>query len=130
MEINCQISSDLDILNNYNKSYPWIPNSEQIRPTDMNIFMKERLINNIKRKYYSTRDYILIELFYFKSTIKNNKLSAIEIKEKTYSFNSCIFRYKLNPKTFHYILWYNCDKNVLSTVEINNDIKNNKIHKQ
>ena len=42
MEINCKLDSDIDNLNKYNSIYPWIPNESQIRPTSMNIIMKER----------------------------------------------------------------------------------------
>ena len=43
MNINCQINSSLDTLNKYNKIYPWIPNENEIRPTEMLINMKKIL---------------------------------------------------------------------------------------
>jgi len=127
MELNCQVSSDITILNEYNKLYPWIPNEEQIRPTDMNIFMKDILKNKIKNIYNSTRDYILIDLFNYESKRNDdNKLQVINDNklDKEYRFRSCRFRYKIDPKTCHYILWYNCDRDKLTTEGINKDIRN------
>jgi len=126
MELNCQISPDINNLNKYNKLYSWIPNGEQIRPTDMNIFMKDMLKSKINNIYNSTRDYILIDLFNYESKMKDN--SKIQVFDddtipKLYQFKVCRFKYKINPKTFHYIMWYNCAKDDLTSEEITNDIK-------
>ena len=63
MEINTKIHNSLESLNAYNKIYPWIPNENQIRPTDMILTFKNILMNKINREYNSTRDYILMNLF-------------------------------------------------------------------
>ena len=126
MELNCQISPDLYILNKYNKLYPWIPNSEQIRPTGMNILMKERMIDKINNEYNSLKDYILIDLFKY-DFIKNNKNKyqiIDDINIKLHKFQVCRFKYDIHPKTFHYIMWYTCDKSELIDGEVNKDIRN------
>ena len=43
MEINTKINSSFDSLNEYNKVYPWIPNENQIRPTELIIKFKKIL---------------------------------------------------------------------------------------
>ena len=123
MNINCKISGDINILNKYNKIYDWIPNDKQIRPSDMNIFMKDMLLNKIKLEYNSTRDYMLINLFDFNGYLVNGKYKSEEKNIKLHKFEVCRFKYKLNKNTFHYILWYNCNKEELSENEINKDIK-------
>ena len=35
--LNCEIHPNIEILNAYNKLYPWIPNGSQIRPSEKNI---------------------------------------------------------------------------------------------
>ena len=40
MEINTKIDNSLESLNAYNKIYPWIPNENQIRPTEMILTFK------------------------------------------------------------------------------------------
>tara|TARA_B100000035_G_scaffold311733_1_gene321816 strand:+ start:487 stop:969 length:483 start_codon:yes stop_codon:yes gene_type:complete len=123
MNINCKISSDLKVLNEYNKIYDWIPNENQIRPSDMNIFIKDILKNKIDLEYNSTRDYILINLFNFNGNLVNGKYKAEESNSKLHKFEVNRFKYKLNKKTFHYIMWYNCDKDNLTENEIDQDIR-------
>ena len=53
MEINKKINSDLQTLNEYNKLYSWIPNENQIRPTEMIISFKKILLDKINKDYNS-----------------------------------------------------------------------------
>jgi len=124
MEINNKIESDFESLNAYNKEYSWIPNEYQIRPTEMLINMKKILMDKIKKDYFTTRDYILVNLFNNRVEKFNEKLKAKENNEKLNKFEVCKFRYQIDPKSFHYIMWYTCDKGSLTDEEINNDIKN------
>lgn len=126
MELNMRIHPNYEVLNAYNELYSWIPNGNQIRPTGMNILMKERLIDKINKEYISTRDYILIEIFNYKfNKNKENKYKVINDNNiKLYKFQVCLFKYGINPKTFHYQMWYTCDKSELIDKEINKDIYN------
>ena len=126
MELNFRIHPNSEVLNAYNKLYPWIPNENQIRPTGMNIFFKEKLMDEIKEKYNSTRDYILIDIFKYQFT-KNKEKKYQVINDdniKLHKFQVNLFKYDLHPKTFHYQMWYTCDKNELIDKEINKDIYN------
>ena len=123
MNINCQINSSLETLNKYNKIYPWIPNENEIRPTEMLINMKKILMDKIEKEYLSSCDYILIHLFNMDVERINGKLKANKNKIKISKFDTCRFRYQIDPQTFHYILWYNCEKDDLTEEEINRDIK-------
>ena len=126
MELNMRIHPNYEVLNAYNELYSWIPNGNQIRPTGMNILMKERLIDKINKEYISTRDYILIEIFNYKfSKNKENKYQVVDDnKIKLYKFQVCLFKYDIHPETFHYQMWYTCDKSELIDKEINKDIYN------
>ena len=54
----------------------------------------------------------------------NSKIQVFDDTiSKLYQFKVCRFKYKINPKTFHYIMWYNCAKDDLTSEEITNDIK-------
>jgi len=123
MEINTEINSSLDSLNEYNKIYPWIPNEHQIRPTELIIKFKKILFDKIFNEYKSSRDYILINLFNYKIKRENEKLVAIESLESFHKFDVCRFRYQIDSSAFHYIMWYTCPKETLTIQKITNDIK-------
>ena len=124
MEINTKINNSLESLNAYNKIYPWIPNENQIRPTEMILTFKNILMNKINREYNSTRDYILMNLFNIEGFRSNGKLISKEPLDKLSKFEVCRFRYGLHPSTFHYIMWYTCTPESLLEEEITRDIKN------
>ena len=123
MEINTKINNSIESLNAYNKKYPWIPNENQIRPTEFIISLKKVLFDKIFLEFNSTRDYILINIFKTNCDKYNNKLIAIEPNDKFHKFEVCRFRYKIDPSAFHYIMWYTCDKNELTDNEISKNIK-------
>lgn len=121
--LNCEIHPNIEILNAYNKLYPWIPNGSQIRPSEKNIEMKNILIDKIKREYNSMRDYILINVFNYKfNKNKDKKYQALDYNIKLNKLEVCRFKYNVNDATFHYIMWYTCDKTDLIPKEINRDI--------
>ena len=124
MRINCKINSDIDTLNKYNSIYPWIPNEWQIRPTPINILMKERLLTIIDEQYNSYNDYILINVFNQKFSMENKKVSVIKSNINLNKFQVNLFKYNLHPKTFHYVMWYTYDRNELNDEKITLDIKN------
>ena len=124
MQINCKINSDIETLNKYNSIYSWIPNESQIRPTPLNILMKERLLNIINEQYNSYNDYILINVFNQKYIMENKKVSAIKSNINLNKFQVNLFKYNLHPKTFHYVMWYTYDRNELNDEKITLDIKN------
>ena len=123
MKLNCEIHPDIEVLNAYNKLYPWIPSGSQIRPTEKNIEMKNILIEKIKKEYKSMRDYIFINVFYYKFyKNKDKKYEAIDYNIKFNKLEVSRFKYNINDSTFHYIMWYTCNKEDLIPKEINRDI--------
>ena len=124
MEINTKIDSSFDSLNAYHEIYPWIPNENQIRPTEMIITFKKILMDKIHKEYNSTRDYILLNMFNYDGFRSNGKIVAKESLIKLNHFEVCRFRYQIDPRAFHYIMWYNCSKDDLTDKEITRDIKN------
>ena len=124
MEINKKIDASLESLNAYNEIYPWIPNDKQIRPTDMIITFKKILMEKIKKEYNSSRDYILMNMFHTDGFRSNGKIISKEPLIKLNHFEVCRFRYQIDPKAFHYIMWYTCPKDELTDDEITKDIKN------
>ena len=124
MEINTKIDSSFDSLNVYHEEYSWIPNQNQIRPTEMIINFKKILMDKIYKEYNSTRDYILLNMFHNDGFRSGGKLVAKESLIKLNHFEVCRFRYQIDPKAFHYIMWYTCSKDELTDEEITKDIKN------
>ena len=88
--------------------------------------MKEQLLDKINEEYNSNRDYILINIFNY--TFIKNKDKKYQVQNDDnihlYKFEVCRFRYDIYPDTFHYIMWYTCDKKYLSDREVNKDIRN------
>ena len=133
LQINTKISSNPDVLETYKKYYGWIPGKNDIRPTELQISLKQNLLNNIYTKYNSSRDYILIELFYYNFTkTEEAKFKAIESRDNDLTkFECCRFKYQISNKTFHYILWFTTNKQNLNEQKINKIIFNsiqNTIH--
>jgi len=133
MNINCEISSNTDVLETYKKYYGWIPGKDDIRPTEFQSLLKKNLLTNINTKYQSSRDYILIELFYYNFTkTEEGKFKAVETRDNQLTkFECCRFKYQIPNKTFHYILWFTTDKLNLNEQKINKIIFNsiqNTIH--
>ena len=121
--LNCEIHPDIEILNAYNKLYSWIPNGSQIRPSEKNIEMKNIMMSKIKEEYNSMKDYILITVFNYKfNKNKDKKYEAIDYNIKLNKLEVCRFKYNVNNSTFHYIMWYTCEKEDLIPKEINRDI--------
>ena len=121
--INCKISSDINVLNKYNKLYEWIPNELNIRHIESVLNDKAALLNKIKLWYVSMLDYILITIFGAQENLSDEgKIYASEKKKykNNYKFTKNIFPYNLPNDTNHYIMWFYGEK-IIDT-DINDNI--------
>jgi len=125
------ISSDLDKLDELNKKYPWIPNSNSIRPKKEIIEKKILLSEYIHIKWRSYTDYIYHEIFHEKYYIDKNEKNYVDIMNLKnnipWSFQESKFAYDINPITNHWILWnsekifsYNFPTNYINKIILDN----------
>ena len=125
-KFQCKISPCLFNLNALNKKYKWIPGENNIRPLDIIIEKKNEYHKNIINFYEDEKNFILAEIFNFKTSI--NKYGKIFVKEsniyKKHIFQQNIFPYNVSDNTKHYIMWYTYFDNTLDEGKINNDIYN------
>ena len=61
--LRCKVSSDLNELNRLNAIYPWIPNSEQIRPPLELIEQKNIDMAEVHSRWMFFKDYIYHKVF-------------------------------------------------------------------
>lgn len=105
--IRGRISSSIDDLNILNCQYNWIPNEYTIRPTQEDLEYKWALMDSIRRKWPSMKEYV------WKEILK-------ESKEK-WVFEPSIFRYGIPKEANHWILWN-------TTVDFNAEISDEEIN--
>lgn len=123
-QLNCKIDSDIKVLDALNKTFKWIPSSENIRPIQELIEKKESDYTFFDNFYSSVTDQILIRYFKFPSRI-NRKSNKMEIKISLENIRDKIFLeneypYNLPDGTNHYVMWYTY--NDISDIEITSDI--------
>ena len=106
--IRNRISSELADLNNLKKTYPWIPNEHQIRPTIQLREEKRKYKQYILQKYESFRDFILDSMFDYSTITKNGRLYVPHTIRNEWSFCKSMFPYDLEPEVKHYVLWNPC----------------------
>lgn len=117
----CSISSEGANLDRLQKIYPWIPNSQQIRPCSPKIKEKEGLLLVISQMYNSYEDYIYEFIFQFKTKLRDHKFYVPKENVK----NKCVFiennyPYQVPENCNHYILWFSYEPK--SELEINSEI--------
>ena len=123
--MNCHISPDLENLDKLHAIYSWIPNSEQIRPTDELIEKKEKDYVNILNFYNTIIDYLYDFIFDFPTEVQSGgKLKSFNLDGLIKMFKPNDYPYKLDDNSNHYIMWYNCSKQPYSNEKITQDIKN------
>ena len=123
MELNCEISCNLDILDKYHENYKWIPSSSSVRPDDNIIREKQEYLENIEIFYTSIKDFILVEIMDNRMELTND--GKIEVKEviRNKKFIKNKFPYNISG-TNHYIMWY-YGMETLCSSQITNDIYQN-----
>jgi hypothetical protein len=121
-KINCQINADITNLTYYNIFYKWIPNSEQIRPSEECNENKIELNSTIEM-YTSIVDYVAVNIFKLKPKLdRSSGLISSKVELFSNKINKFIpneFRYQTS-EGFHYVMWYSYTD--VPEKEINNDI--------
>jgi len=107
--IRNMIPSDLELLNQLNKLYKWLPNSETIRPSSYDLMMKNLRLNQINNEWVSMSDYIKYKIFRQNAYV--NFLGKKQIKNPNQTiqyewvFAESDFKYNLVPQSNHWVLW-------------------------
>lgn len=104
-----KISSDLSELNRLHLSFPFIPDEQQIRPSEECLQKKESSSRDIEENWKSIEDFILCCVFHKPASIDrcSNRLKADtkDIKDRI-RFVENEFPYCIDPTVGnHYILW-------------------------
>ena len=116
-----RIDPCLDNLETLNCHFPWIPGKDNIRPNEEISLKKENWLENILNFYEDETQYVLAEIFDFKSEFISGKLHVKreDITEK-HIFKENMFPYELLVGTNHYVLWYSYNETNINN--INKDI--------
>jgi hypothetical protein len=77
-QVNCQISSHLDEMDQLHQIHPWIPDSSCIRPTSETLERKQLYFATEISQYESETDFILNEMFCFR-TEKNPDTGKLRV---------------------------------------------------
>jgi len=124
IKLNCKINSDLKSLEKLYQDTKWTPNPDYVRPKLEIIQKKDKDMENITIFYQSLKDYILDEVFNFKSVFNSNGKMFVPqdniIRQNIFSKNK--YPYQLPTNTNHYLMWYTYQPK--TDYEINQDIFN------
>lgn len=137
MHLRHQISPNLDNLDKLNESFPWIPNSKQVRPIPEEINVKIKTFEQINLEWTSFRDYLLYRVFEKEKVFINGKFTVVDnlLSKEDKIFKPNDYPYQTQCG-LHWIMWYGVKEQPYSYELINNDIynaiieviKQNKIH--
>jgi len=125
------ISSNIDSLNDLNKQYIWLPNSESIRPNQFDLTHKQYRLNQITNEWVSLADYIRFKIFGQKAYLNslNKKQILVKPDQATqhilpkFVFAESEFKYNLIPESNHWIMWLSeFTQNEMLTIELINTI--------
>jgi hypothetical protein len=105
VRLRCRISSDIDVLDGLHVLYPWIPNSQMIRP--LNRAKKEEEIAEIARTWVSFTDFIKHFVFQIPAfrSFDGWCVGSAEPREKVV-LEKANFPYNVPVGTLHYVLWF------------------------
>ncbi len=124
-----KISSDLSDLNRLQATYPWIPNSDSIRPTPANLEIKRKRLAEIEMEWLSFQDYILHSIFdQEKYYIINGSVKKYYTRASISTIEGIV---KFCPNEFpydvpgnHWILWMASTRQMDTDEEITSLIEN------
>jgi hypothetical protein len=110
IDLKCEISSDLDTLNELYQQYRWLPNSNQVRPCPEIIQIKQVSMLSVRCSWVSLRDYILYKVFNKPMEVVNEQfrvdpsaIGQIQFEDRVFRRND--FPYAIEEGN-HWILWY------------------------
>jgi hypothetical protein len=115
--LRCQISSDIQDLNELHTYYNWIPDENMIRPSPIVLENKREASNYILHTWMSFRDFILDTHFKYPVDIEDGHIYVRdEVTKSEWNFSQSVFPYDVPANVNHYILW-----NSLYTYDANMD---------
>jgi hypothetical protein len=107
-----KISSEIDALALLNRSHPWVPGAENIRPTQKTRQVKQKTLESIGKDYASESDFLLEQVFDIVLTREaDGKLHAGRDCASKLVKAGCVlkpnvFPYDLPHGTRHWVMWY------------------------
>ena len=123
--IRGRISSDVDILRELHAMHPWIPNSEQIRPSKHAQEEKRKKSEAILLEWMTFKDFILDSHFGYSTAIYRGRLYVPgPVSTSMWCFSPCMFPYALDGASQHFVLW-NSYHDI--QVEFDNEVINQQI---
>ena len=114
------ISSDINILNSLSKSYLFLPNECNIRPTPELIKQKEQSIKYISSYWSSMYDYMKHSVFNVKAKInKDGIMYTDDTPTQEWIFKQAQYPYNISNGN-HWILWKYSDS--MTSFDISNNV--------
>lgn len=106
--LRCKVSSDQAILDELHTTYPWIPNSECIRPSPCVLDDKNATLLEIHEKWFSLKDYILFKVFSmdFDQIAGRFVVMTLHSEQPFKIFKPNAFPYNIEVGN-HWVMWYN-----------------------
>lgn len=119
-----KIDADQAALDELYKSFDWIPNSQNIRPTPDVLTKKLETLKEIDEKWMSLKDYILFKVFEMETKEICSRLYVPDMIAENIppKFHPNEFPYSID-KGNHWVLWYASPQQPHSDDCINNDIR-------
>lgn len=126
--LGCRISSDLIDLDQLHSQYPWIPNSESIRPSPEILETKKKKLEEIERSYVEFVDYFYSHV-YGKALCVRETDGKLFVTDRNIRgirvFLPNMFPYQLGGGGRHWVMWYgDLDMMHVDHTVITDDIRN------
>lgn len=103
--IRGRISSDSDTLDTLHATYPWIPSSQQIRPSKQLLEEKNKKTEKLLLEWMTCKDFVLDVYFGYPTSLYRGRLFVPgPILTSEWSFLPCSFPYSLDTGN-HFVLW-------------------------
>ena len=107
-----KISSEIDALALLNRSHPWVPGAENIRPTQKTRQVKQKTLESIGKDYASESDFLLEQVFDIVLTrgadgkLHAGRDCASTLVKAGRVLKPNLFPYDLPHGTRHWVMWY------------------------
>jgi hypothetical protein len=107
-------------------NYPWIPGSDQIRPSPQVLEKKWKEMSEIEVRYESVTDFVYATVFSFPEKLgPSGRIvsvpSGIQCPQKVFAPNR--FPYNVAAGSHHWLMWYTKVHPTATDEEVNTDIR-------
>ena len=111
LRVRSRVSSDVSALNRLNRTFTWIPNEFQIRPTTVQLEVKQARMKELDERWASNGDFVRHEIF-GKSTTMNDANQRCTVDD-TVGANDVVFcpshfAYNVQVGSNHWVMWFGC----------------------